>query len=68
MLVYIVIRSPVLTSLDYFLWGTSSTWSVGKMGSTDCMKGKYEILRKVTNSVFRHAKFCVQNGGGYFAQ
>jgi hypothetical protein len=36
------------------------------MQSIDHIRGNDEVVRKVTNSLLRHAELCIQNGGGYF--
>jgi hypothetical protein len=58
-LVYVIKRSPVVMTFDYFLWGAhGSAGSAGKAKSTDCVNGNYETIRKIMNCPLRYAEFA----------
>lgn len=73
-------RSPDLTPLDYFLWGTMKQEVYFDVPNTreellakinvcaENLRNNQELIRRVTQQMGLRANACLQNNGGHFEQ
>ncbi|XP_071576602.1 uncharacterized protein, partial [Temnothorax nylanderi] len=69
-------RSPDLTPLDFFLWGTVKQYVYReRIDSREELEGRMieafatvtpEMMRNAQQSLIRRARLCIQCGGGHF--